>query len=359
MEIQSNDSTFFAYETLNETDYNETWAVVPESTQESIHFEKVLGLDSFRMSQFKLHIFYATLGLFGAFGVAGNALSFITFQKNSRHTSTLFLLKALALASISTLLTFIPCSCLLVHLLLKDDLYLFSVLTLFAYPLSQVALLLVTWVTVLIAVTRYIAVCHPLRASALCTVPNVARGLVIVTISAVLFQVPVYIGYQVTDVDIGNDTYTVLITTDIGAHPLFTPIFTFLYIGFNQLVPCILMCVLFTKTAVSLHHTTKHRAHMMTRQQRHENHVTRVLVPILLLFTACQVLPYVLAVAMAIYRFSLSTLLLLHFVLHPCIISFYASTNFMNYVILNSNFRSSMLDLLFCRFHQKSKSALG
>ena len=53
------------------------------------------------------------------------------------------------------------------------------------------------WVTVLVAVNRYIIVCRPLRASQWCTISKVKIQLAVVLVLAVVSNIPRLIQYQV------------------------------------------------------------------------------------------------------------------------------------------------------------------
>ena len=133
------------------------------------------------------------IGTLFIIGIIGNSLTFAVFWKGKFKASTSFLFMCLALTDTTLLLTAFP-----VFSLVYVDLYMGSQLALgkFAFILGVVSAILQPlaetaniWLTVLIAVNRYIIVCVPLRASRWCTNRNVKIQLAVVLLFALLYYV--------------------------------------------------------------------------------------------------------------------------------------------------------------------------
>ena len=120
------------------------------------------------------------IGIIVIVGIIGNSLTFVVFRKGNFKSSTSFLFLSLSLIDSAVLLTVF--TFLIVSLnnytdWLPHDLSLYLLVSL--SPLHRMAETATIWVTVLIAVNRYIIVCLPLRASQWCTLSNVKVQLTV------------------------------------------------------------------------------------------------------------------------------------------------------------------------------------
>ena len=59
---------------------------------------------------------------------------------------------------------------------------------LYTYPLLFMGQMATIWMTVLIAFSRYIAVCQPYKAAHVCSVPTVKKGVVGVILCSILYN---------------------------------------------------------------------------------------------------------------------------------------------------------------------------
>jgi hypothetical protein len=114
-------------------------------------------------------------------GLLGNITSFIVFWKDKVKTSSSYLFQALSVIDSVLLVLVFPLYCVtkfaeytevLPH---YDAVYPFVLV--YVYPCAFVAQTATIWVTVLVGVNRYIAVCKPYQAPRLCTVVQARRQL--------------------------------------------------------------------------------------------------------------------------------------------------------------------------------------
>ena len=128
-------------------------------------------------------------------------LSFCRLLEESIKSSTLFLFQWPSLIDSALLLTVLPLypmeSFVVYTGWLQGYWAIRPYVFVYLWPLSLTAQTATIWVTVLVAVTRYIAICLPFRASLLCTVSNAKKQLAFVLLSAVLFEIPNFIEYRV------------------------------------------------------------------------------------------------------------------------------------------------------------------
>lgn len=136
-------------------------------------------------------------------GIIGNILSLIVLCHHKQILTTTLVLQALAIADTMVLvLTLLLRSFRYVGIPGYDEMlpYVFP----WAFPTMYQIRLVDTWLTVLLTVDRYIAVCHPLHAQHLCTIRR-TYVIIIVTVAAVtLFCVPRYFEYERVDLSVAR-----------------------------------------------------------------------------------------------------------------------------------------------------------
>ena len=169
-----------------------------------------------RCDLYQLIINGFVLGVIIIVGIIGNSLTFVVFWKGHFKLSTSFLLLSLSLADSAGLLTCVPIDIARVffnYMCWQPGYYYEHEYTrVYGFPLALVAKMATIWVTVLIAVNRYIIVCLPLRASQWCTLTKVKRQLAVVIVLAVMCSIPQFLKCRITS-DTWNDgtsnyTYT-------------------------------------------------------------------------------------------------------------------------------------------------------
>jgi hypothetical protein len=127
-------------------------------------------------------------------GLIGNALSFVVIGKETRKNSNSFLLRSLAVVDNSVLLVYA------VYISLPS-IYLYTGKMMGYYEISQyldrplffISMFLKTaaiYMIVLVTTERYIAVCLPLRAKALCTVKNARITVFVLCLVCFVYNIP-------------------------------------------------------------------------------------------------------------------------------------------------------------------------
>ena len=134
------------------------------------------------------------VGMICLVGIIGNSFTFAIFWKGKFNTTTAFLfmcqsltdsavlINAFVWSSITHFVVFTVC--------MKGFWKIYPYIIVCVFPLQSVAQTATVWVTVLVAVNRYVTVCLPLRASQWCTTSKVKIQLAIVLLLSVLFNTP-------------------------------------------------------------------------------------------------------------------------------------------------------------------------
>lgn len=134
-------------------------------------------------------------------GLVGNALAVIVLTRRTMHTSTNCFLTALAIWDSVVLLA----SLLLMSLgeivpgFSSDAL---PYVIVYLYPVALVAQTATVWLTVSFTVERYIAVCHPLQAASMCTIPRARIVIVVIALVSVLYNMPRWFEYSLLHVSL-------------------------------------------------------------------------------------------------------------------------------------------------------------
>ncbi len=151
------------------------------------------------------------LGTLSVFGIILNSLIIIVVRKDKGNKVANFLLQALSVADNLLLVVFLsgpPPLYALRYFKQKDAFNVFLLyLKVYGKPLSGISTTMCVWMTVLIAVNRYIVIKKPLHASNLCTLGKVKTQIASVVIFSIVWNLPRFlIGELVTDEN-GNVKY--------------------------------------------------------------------------------------------------------------------------------------------------------
>lgn len=135
------------------------------------------------------------------FGLVGNCLSFCVLHRYShKENVSTFLLKALAVSdnvflSVAAFVQMYPAMA--IFLGATDRLRaIYPQYQMLAWPIAHMVQLGSVWVMVLVASTRYVAVCHPLHAQRLCTKKKVQVQIALIAIFSVVYNIPRFVEYR-------------------------------------------------------------------------------------------------------------------------------------------------------------------
>ncbi len=191
------------------------------------------------------------------------------------------------------------------------------------------------WVTVLIALNRYVIVCLPLRAPQWCTNTKVKIQLAVVLVVSVLYNIPGFVRYDVDDYSWNNDTQYHVVDT-------FPQYYSVLDKTVRIIVMlCLPLCSL-TLLTIRLIKAIRTRRRMQAEMQvlnmQPDNSMTFAVVIVVIVFIICCVPKLV--------------WLVLHYMSTPSylawcsmaqttniIIMFNSAVNFVTYIIINKQFR--------------------
>ena len=233
-------------------------------------------------------------------GLIGNIITFIVFWKDTMKTSTSFLFQGLSVIDSLLLILVFP----------MFPLYYFTNYTgiwlgygtvyeyvlVYILPWVFLAQAATIWVTVLVTINRYIAVCKPYQAPRLCTVLQARRQLAVVLIFSALYTVPKFADSRVMYIE-QNDTdsqVSMLVPratpTALGDNRWYHIIYSNIcYTVFLMFLPLLILTILNIRLINALKALQQKRQEMQSMRQQQDNNVTFVLIIVVMVFTVCQV----------------------------------------------------------------------
>ena len=245
-------------------------------------------------------VYTIIVGMIVIVGIVGNCFTAFVFWKGNFGTSTSFLFLCLSLIDTALLLTVLP----------LYSLYPFAVYTgrlekeigaihpyvqVYMLPLAWLTQTATLWVTVLIAVNRYIIVCLPFRAAQWCTVSKVKKQLAVVLVCAILYNIPKFAEFSIVSSVSNNGTTH---TADpgyskLGSNDLYHVIYdNVLYMIFMVVLPISILIVLTIRLITAMNAHRRMQSKMMRTLHNHECHdtnVTFVLVIVVIVVIACRI----------------------------------------------------------------------
>ena len=289
------------------------------------------------------------IGIFCIVGLIGNITSFCVFQFDSLKTSTTFLFQSLCVTDSCLLICVFPLYCVESFSVYTERYnYLYTIgpyVYVYLFPVSAIAHSATIWLTVLVGVNRFIAVCVPYKAARLCTVSKAKQYVVIVILASILYNLPRFFAFHVPKYGDVADY------TSLGKNHIYRVTYeNICYLIFILTVPLLILTVLNIRLIKALKDLKKRRSEMQTRQQQQDNNVTLVLVVVVLVFSVCQLPSLINHLLWTIYPQDQRECMRFHWYLrHICnlLVVVNSATNFLIYMIFNTRFRGILLQRLF------------
>ena len=279
------------------------------------------------------------VGMIAVVGIIGNSLTFVVFRKGNFKSSTSFLFLSLALIDSAVLLTAIT------SYFVEFDLHtrwLFHDLRIYlqvsVWPILFMAETATIWVTVLIAVNRYIIVCLPLRASQWCTLSKVKIQLAVVLVWAVIYNIPQICRYCI----VHNNGTSYVTRVEMG--PPSFPQFYYVYdiiLSFIVLV-CLPMCILTLLTVLLIKAMKAHRRMQAEMQRQHiqpDSSMTFALVIVVIVVIICRAPLLVWSVVLLLEWRPISAMCIID-IAYFTLLTLNSAVNFVIYILINRRFRN-------------------
>ncbi|CAF1400346.1 unnamed protein product, partial [Didymodactylos carnosus] len=289
----------------------------------------------------------------GICGIFGNIITIIVLcSKTMRTTSTNIYLTALSTSNIFYLLIFIPKQSLKYILgykmYLNDEPFPYENIIdqIPITAISNTILLSLIFLTVAVSIDRLIFIKFPLKAASVCTRRNTVIIIFFIYLFSIIYCIPYWLEqyYDKTD---KICKYTILGTK------IYTYIHFYIYIPVVNLIPFITLCAINCIIIKSLIEMNRKKLSLGAKKAS-ENHITTMLVTVIIVFVLCQMPMLTLNIWTAINLSATTTKrfnILNAFAYLLTVVQ--SSTNFLLFCYFGQKFRNTLIRLFDSRAHKK------
>lgn len=291
------------------------------------------------------------LNVVGLLGLIGNIISMIILSRPQMRSSINYLLIGLArcdtvLIITSILLFGLPAINTYTGYLFEYHFRAYAFIAPFLYPISIIAQTVSVYLTVIVTLERFVAVCHPLQARSYCTYGRARLYVWLTVIFATLYN-----GTRFFEVDCCNISYDEKLQyimyearpTKLRRHPLYINVYiNGFYVVFIYMVPFIMLAVLNAAIYRQIQRANAERQRL-SRLQKREIGLATMLLCVVVVFFFCNILALVANTMEAINGLIIDQLIKTSNML----VTINSSVNFVIYVIYGKKFKRLFLKL-FC-----------
>lgn len=266
----------------------------PPANQSSVTVDYLQDLQCNNLLKFLINSICA--GALCIIGFLGNILSYLVLGRDQEMLPVArLLLRSLAVADNTFLLLwFVQFSVndLLVYTGIKKaiDSATWLYLRLTTYPILFMGQTATIWLTVLIAATRYVIVCHPTRGTLYCSLEATRKGVAAVVLFSIVYNLPRFFDVQV--MRDGNETLTYYLDhTDLGRNTVYNFLYMdAMYYIFGFILPLLLLSIFNIHLIVAYRNFRRKRIALRMRtgpDDSDEQNVTLIMIVIILVFMIC------------------------------------------------------------------------
>ena len=268
--------------------------------------------DHIRYCDVRIYVDVYIIGPLCLAGIVGNLLAILALRLDHSNRTVTFLLQALAVADNAYLV-----SSLLVQTLksaaecsswLKDFKEPFQFTEPYLWPLASIAQTTTVWLTVLVTVDRYLAICRPFESMRHQVSTRAKRAVYIIALTAIVYNIPRFfekVVIRLPDHCLRVFRY-VAWPSWLRKNDLYVLIYkTVLFFIFRMVGPLFVLVVLNIKLIQTLRRARRDHAQLtQTANQRTNNYFNLILVTVVTVFIVCQTPDFLVRIAMTIKTYS-------------------------------------------------------
>ncbi|OWF38453.1 FMRFamide receptor-like [Mizuhopecten yessoensis] len=249
-------------------------------------------------------LFKVLLPIICVSGIVGIILTVMVLSRKNMCTSTNCYLTSLSIADLGFLV--ILSTKFLEYRITGYPFHVFDIYFTYAQIFLHTFLLASVWLTVMLAIERYIAICHPLRAISICTVRRARIIIVVIFVFSFYCRVPNFFEQEIKTVTPcpGYPEFRHMVLTKLGQNLTYK-------ISYAWVVDCIICAILpfiallflNIRLIIEIRKSTKYLRYHLGTDSNMQNAVsneqlkiTMMLISIIFVFFVCQA-PYVITMA--------------------------------------------------------------
>lgn len=245
---------------------------------------------NFRKNYLSIHAYLAVIVCI--FGIFANILNIIVLTRKDMISPTNAILTGLAFADMFVMVSYIP-HCIHNYIRISQPpeqkfSYGWAVFTLFHAHFTVVCHTISTWLTVTLAVWRFLAVSFPAASKTWCSMPRAKCAILCTYLNCALFCLPVYLTFTIIQKEQdGKMLYRVYFSEIAQSNnQALEKINFWIFSVLTKLIPCIALTGLSLGLIKVLYEANKRKQRLKNRIENDRTHdrTTRMLLAILLLF---------------------------------------------------------------------------
>ena len=285
-------------------------------------------------------------GLFCLLGFVGNVLSFIVLIQAFGKSPMFYVLRAVAVSDafflfsvfvIQTVVNMYPYTGVLQWCYDYRGYIQYLV-----WPILMMTQMSTVWLTVLVSIERYIAICYPLKSAFMCTLPKVRRCVLAIFFFSILYNIPRYFEHTL------HETGAYMIKSEISENVVYRYLYMcILYSLVLFLIPLVLLILLNAKLVFALQRGKKQWQTLQVRQKK-EQHLTIIPLTIVLVFFLCGTPALVVNIIEAMRPHIESEGFIQFLVVSNLLVVLNSAANFIIYCLLGKKFRNKLCDICKC-----------
>lgn len=302
------------------------------------------------LTLFEFWISGVLMNIISLLGILGNILSMVILSRPQMRSSINYLLIGLArcdtIVILTSMLLFgIPAIYPYTGYLFYYYYVIHPVISPVVYPLAMTAQTASVYLTLTVTLERYVAVCHPLRARALCTYGRARIYVIAILIFSLIYNLPRFWEVSISAFDTpGYEGAYCLSASNLRTHDLYIRVYVhWMYTVFIYLLPFSSISFFNTMIYQQVRKANRERQRL-SRSEKREIGLATMLICVVVVFLLCNLLAMVNNIMEAVYSkindYLVKTSNLL--------VTINSSVNFIIYVIFGEKFKRIFL-LLFCK----------
>ena len=309
-------------------------------------------------------IWYTVItGTLSLLGLAGNTLSVIILHRDKGNEVANLLLQVLALADNALLFTsIIVLSIMWGALLYFNATDAFETISpyfmKYVQPIGYMTKTCAIWMTVLLAVNRYIVIKKPLEAHRICTLWKARLQISVVVIFSVVWNLPRFFRMRIHDTVDGYSSSIPYEETSIGKGSLFHIIYTnVLYTLLVLILPLVLLVFLNVSLILELKKMRQERSLMNVNAQPSDANITLVMCIIIVIFIVCHTPDRILQGVNSFYKDDWWEHMCYLVAICNLLIVINSSSNFLVYYFVRKRFRRLLIQVLCPGYTRRTSEA--
>ena len=286
-----------------------------------------------------------------ACGIMGIILTVIVLSRKNMSTSTNCYLMGLAIADLLFLLLFSSILGISRITISHSGYYTSNIYMSYASIFLNIFLMASIWLTVMLAVERYTAICRPFLAAKMCTVVRARILIAVIFFFALICRLANFWEYQLVTAynPVTNKTVVYVDQTELAYNNNYTMVYPWLVDGFlASILPFLLLLILNARLIWEVRKSTKYIQQNMTiagsanNLQREELQITIMLISVIVVFFICQA-PYVIYTAItSINSFSPTPAIMLFRYITMLLLTLKSAINFIIYCWFSEKFWATL-----------------